>query len=197
MGSDHTIGVQNKILDNCENFDTAYNDGDLEKKKSLPTIIGLIGDKVYYTNTSEKLVEYNSRKLDGGRGEKFPSNLTAALPIKSKNPKDGYFLHLFREDKYCFRPIYPPNDTSDVEYCPKWRDNSELFGCLTTSTPGTPESDPSSPIIMGIFAIVIVVLVVLIAFMVYFIIRGKETAQSGSGSSVQPAHSAKPSQSKL
>ena len=108
-------------------YDTAYNDGDLEKKK-YSKLIAFMGDLVFYYNTSQEMfkaigVESGKGHLHGAFGEKFPSNLTAAFPIPSNNPKVEYYVYLFRKDKYCFRPIYPRELTSD-EFCPEWRDNS-------------------------------------------------------------------------
>ena len=126
------------------------------------------------TRTQNNRFSYLENKtVHGAYGEKFSSNLTAVFPIPSNDPKVGYYVYLFRGDKYCFRAIRPPKEISDEEYCPEWRDNLELFGCHPSSTP---QSDTSSPIItiMVIVVIVIVVLVVFIAFVVYLIMRGQD-----------------------
>ena len=176
-GSDHTITAKNTILF-CENLDTGYNDGDLENK-TFPTLIELSGDKVHYTNTSiHNFFTYESDKIHGGRREKFPSNLTTAFPIPSKDPKVAYYLYLFRGDKYCFRPIYPPNGTSDKEYCPEWRHNSQLFGCLPP-TFGPTTASPSTWIWFGI--IVLMVFIVIICVIILLVVYERQNKKLSTG----------------
>ena len=158
-----------------ETFDTAYNDGDLDKN-NYSKLIGFSGDKVYYWNTShENLAKLgvDNYYLHGALGEKFPSNLTAAFSIPSNDSKVPYFVYLFREDKYCFRSI-KPEQTSDEEFCPEWRNNSELFGCLpstietpTTTTPTrvTPSTTESDRLNWNLLVIIVVVVLIIIISM--------------------------------
>jgi hypothetical protein len=47
---------------------------------------------------------YDTKGYEGGRdGENFLADITAAFSRFVSNSQDGYEVHIFREDKYCFR----------------------------------------------------------------------------------------------
>ena len=128
-GKNDVIRPSNGVSVPKGGFTAVYNDGDLDKK-GYPRLVGFNGIKVFYFNTNKEIFrpEADPKGTDfGAFGEKFPSDIKAAMAFKSNNPKVKYYVYLFKREEYCYRPI------TGVDGCPEWRKNSELFGCSTAS----------------------------------------------------------------
>ena len=57
------------------------------------------------------------------------------MAFKSNDPNVKYYVYLFKQTKYCFRPV------TGVDGCPEWRENSELFGCSAEKSDSSPEPE--------------------------------------------------------
>ena len=111
---------------NTEGFDAVFHNG----KEDEPLMIGLKGRQVFYFSTKEYEIglspKYGSKGYEGGKnGENFPDGITAALSWPALTAEDGYYVFLFKGDKYCRRK----EKLSSGQDCDEWRDNKELFGC--------------------------------------------------------------------
>ena len=113
-------------------FDTVFHNG----KASEPLMIGLKGKQVFYYSTKEYEIKvhpkYGTKGYDGGKnGENFPEGVDASFTWPTLNEGDGYFVYLFKGDKYCRRK----EKLESGKDCDQWRDNKQLFGCNAAAEP--------------------------------------------------------------
>ena len=120
-------------------FEAAFSDQMMDGR-AYPLTIAFKGPFVYYFNTYRQPV----RRIGPPEGapfglfnESFPSNLTAAFAFPLRDGNAKYYVYLFRNDSYCYRPII------GEEGCQNWKKNKELFGCLSSPTTETSVTEDS------------------------------------------------------